>query len=147
MKHGLRISLFCIVFSIVGFSNVIAQTVTTPRPGTAERAAILDAMRPHVEAAMRGPVVFVVSTMNVADGWAFVTAHPQRPDGSAINPYETGYAEDIEFMDGLNTIALLRFANNRWNLIDLHTGPTDVSYYVWLDLFAVPPHVIGLPQQ
>ena len=135
-----------VTLSIMGLNLAFAVTVKTPAPGTAERIAILDSMRPHVEAAMRGPVVFVVGTMNVADGWAFVVAHPQRPDGSAINPVETGYAQDIEFMDGLNTIALLRFDNARWNLIDLHTGPTDVSYIIWPQLFGVPAQILGLPQ-
>lgn len=146
MQFRFKIILLWVALSILGLNIGFAQSVKSPKPGSAERAAILNAMRPQVEAAMRGPVVFVVDTMNVAEGWAFVTAHPQRPDGSAIDPYATGYAQDIEFMDGLNTIALLLFANARWNLVELHTGPTDVSFSIWPELFGVPSYVIGFSQ-
>lgn len=134
-------------FLMLGLNPGFAQAIQTPKPGSAERSAILNAMRPQVEAAMRGPVVFVVDTMNVAEGWAFVTAHPQRPDGSAIDPSTTGYAQDIEFMDGLSTYALLLYANARWNLVELHTGPTDVIYSIWPEIFGVPSYVIGFSQQ
>lgn len=147
MNRVFKIVLIWITLSILAATHSFAQNIKTPTRGSAERTAILDAMRPNVEAAMRGPVVFVISTMNVADGWAFVTAQPQRPDGSAIDPYQTGYAQDIEFMDGLSTIALLRYDNARWNLIDLHTGPTDVSYSIWPELFGVPAPIIGFPSQ
>ena len=123
-----------------------ALTIKTPQRGSVERVAILDAMRPQVEAAMRGPVVFVIDTMNVAEGWAFVIGYPQRPDGSAIDPSKTGYASEIDYMDGLTTIALLRFANNRWNLIDLHTGSTDASFTIWPELFGVPGPIVGMAE-
>lgn len=147
MNYRIKILLALVAISILGLNAGFAQSVKTPKPGSAERTAILNAMRPQVEAAMRGPVVFVIDTMNVAEGWAFVTAYPQRPDGSEIDPYATGYAQDIEFMDGLSTYALLLYANARWNLVELHTGPTDVSYSIWPEIFGVPSYVIGFSQQ
>lgn len=143
MTSGFKILVVMTVLSITGIGAVAAQTITTPAPGTAERKAILDAMRPQVEAAMRGPVVFVIDRMNVADNWAFVSANPQRPDGTAIDASKTGFAQDIEFMDGLSTYALLIYANERWNLVEFHVGPTDVSYSIWPEIYGVPTYVIG----
>ena len=144
MVRYFKLLLFWLGLTILTVPAATAMSIKTPQPGSAERVAILDAMRPQVEAAMRGPVVFVIDTMNVAEGWAFVVGYPQRPDGSAIDPSETGYASEIDYMDGLTTIALLRFVNNRWNLIDLHTGSTDASFTIWPELFGVPGPIVGM---
>lgn len=146
MMRLLRMISIFLGISLMAIAGSAAMTIKTPQPGSAERVAILDAMRPQVEAAMRGPVVFVIDTMNVAEDWAFVIGYPQRPDGSAIDPSETGYASEIDYMDGLTTIALLRFANNRWNLIDLHTGATDASFTIWPQLFGVPGPIVGMAE-
>jgi hypothetical protein len=59
--------------------------VTTPKAGSPERKAILDALRPAFEAEMKAPVEFKVSMMKVAAGFAFVSVHPQRPGGKEIS--------------------------------------------------------------
>ncbi|WP_199773070.1 hypothetical protein [Ensifer adhaerens] len=57
----------------------LAEPFREPARGSVERAAILDAIRPVVEAEMRGPVEFVVTTMRVAPNWAFMQVEPKRP--------------------------------------------------------------------
>lgn len=114
-----------------------------PERGTAERADILDAIRPAIVAQMRGPVEFVVREMRVQDGWAFVVVDPQRPGGGAIDPYETSFADDADFLDGLTVYALTQNTNGRWNLIDHVVGPTDVAYEPWPQFYGAPKEIFG----
>ena len=107
---------------------VSAQQAPTPDKGTTERAAILNALRPSIEAVLRPPIQFVVQHMKVANGWAFLWVQPQRPGGAEIDPLKTGIAKEWEYMDGLGTYAILWFRKGRWNLVEKHMGPTDVSW-------------------
>jgi hypothetical protein len=102
--------------------NATAQ----PGPGSAQRAAIMDALRPAMERKLAGPVEFVVRRAAVQDGWALVIADPQRPGGGRIDPKRHFPNEVIEFMDGLTVNAILRFSGGGWTLVDHAIGPTDV---------------------
>lgn len=93
----------------------------SPPPGSAERRAVLDAVRPHVEEQLGAPVEFVVQTIRVSGDWAFVQATPQRPGGRAISaPYPE--------MDGVHTEAILRRDGGGWVTIGWAVGATDVWY-------------------
>lgn len=59
--------------------------VTTPKTGSPERKAILDALRPSFEAELKAPIEFKVGTMKMAAGFAWVVVHPQRPGGREIS--------------------------------------------------------------
>lgn len=96
--------------------------------GSAQRRAILDALRPGVVEAMRGPVEFVVERLEVKDGWALVLAQPQRPGGGRIDPASVLPADQLEFTDGLRIDALLRFKGGKWVSEDFKVGATDVWY-------------------
>src|ERR1700680_4887824 len=64
---------------------VAAETgAHTPPAGSVERTAIFDAMRALGDNHDR---IFVVRYLKVADGWAWVIADPQSPDGK--QKYET----------------------------------------------------------
>lgn len=117
-----------------------AQAIHTPEKGSAERADILDAVRPAAEAVLHPSVEFVVEKMNVAQGWAFVQLEPQRPGGGRIDPAETRLAEDAAngALDGLTTYALLWYRNARWNLIAWVIGPTDVAWDPWPVWYGAP---------
>lgn len=56
----------------------------TPPPGSPERTALLDAVRPIYENLFGKPIVFRVDKMRVAAGFAFMVVHPERPDGAPI---------------------------------------------------------------
>jgi hypothetical protein len=107
-----------------GGVNASAQ----PAPGSPQRAAIMDALRPAIERKLAGPVEFVVRRAAVQDGWALVIADPQRPGGGRIDPKRHFPNEVIEFMDGLTVNAILRFSGGGWTLVDHAIGPTDVWY-------------------
>ena len=101
------------------------SATAAPRPNSAQRRAILDALRPTIERRLGPNVEFVVSDMRVSGGWAFVMANPQRRGGRPIDGRR--YFPNFEDMDGLTVTALLRF-QGRWTLVDHAIGATDVWY-------------------
>jgi hypothetical protein len=143
-----RLSAVLLVFLAAAaaiFSGpALALTFREPAKGSAERAAIMDTLRPAVEAEMRGPVEFVVTTIRVTPNWAFVQVEPQRPGGGVIDPEQTGFAGDTDMMDGLTVYGLMGFQAGRWNLIDHMVGPTDVGYAGWQQRYGVPAALLGL---
>lgn len=108
---------------------VRAQSVYEPARGSLERKAILNAVRPLVEARLNPPVEFVVDWMRVGSGWAFVGLAPQRPGGGAIDLRQTTFSDQADYMDGTQTYGLLRYQYDRWNVIDYAIGPTDVFWH------------------
>lgn len=62
----------------------------SPAPGSRERRAILDAMRFKVKELHELDVIFVVKSMKVCNGWAWVHTLPRSKDGSGR--YEDFYA-------------------------------------------------------
>lgn len=115
-----------------------------PARGSAERSAIMNALRPKLEVLLGGPVEFVVRHLLVEHGFAFAIVDPQRPGGGRIDLSETLYAGEGDFMDGLTTYALLSRANGVWGLVDSVTGPTDVAYWGWWDYYGAPRSIFGV---
>jgi hypothetical protein len=109
-------------------SQAGVSATAPPAAGSAQRAAIMDALRPAIERKLGGAVEFVIKRVGVQDGWALVIADPQRPGGGRINPRRHFPNEVIEFMDGLTINAILRFSGGGWTLVDHAIGPTDVWY-------------------
>jgi hypothetical protein len=97
----------------------------TASPGSEQRKAILDALRPSVEAELGGDIEFVPSCIQVLAGWAFVSAEPQRKGGRAI---PRTILPDWENRDGLTVTALFHFRHGRWALIERAIGATDAWY-------------------
>src|SRR3954471_21664536 len=82
-----------------------ADSAYTPGRGSAERKAILDAMRAHRRRFDPQPVVFVVSYLRVQRGWAWLSVRPQSPDGrsrfedeNALLRRRAGHWEVVEVM-------------------------------------------------
>nr|MDP8994991.1 hypothetical protein [Pseudomonadota bacterium] len=73
-------------------------------------------------------VEFVVRSIRVRQGWAVVTADPQRRGGGRIDSARYFSADQRAFMDGLTVTAVLRFVGGRWRLVDHAIGATDVWY-------------------
>jgi hypothetical protein len=113
---------------VLGGLAGLVLTAAAPRDSaTNERRAILDALRPAVEARLGPRVEFVVHTINVAGGWAFVVADPRRKGGAAIDGRAV-FGEDLDNMDGLRVDAVLRRQPGGWTLVDHAIGATDVWY-------------------
>ena len=110
----------------------LAQTVHTPAPGSPVRRALMDAVRPLVQAKVGGRIEFKVNHIAVGGDHAFVMLEPQRPGGGSI----TYDAPEAEFMDGLHTEALLVRRGARWTVEDHAIGSTDAWYLILCDRYA-----------
>lgn len=112
-----------------------AQEVYTPQ-SSERRARILDGVRPLAENVLRTPIAFVVRTMNVSNGWAFVAVDPQHPGGGRIDPASTPL--DMAMRDGLTIYALLRNSGSGWQMVDWAIGPTDAAWAPWASRYGAP---------
>ncbi|MDQ3814501.1 MAG: hypothetical protein M3347_11190 [Armatimonadota bacterium] len=80
----------------------------TPKAGSAERKAILDALRKPVEKEAKQHVIFYDVSLRVEKGWAFVTAISKDQTGRKL------------VLGDLATSGLLRKKGARWQV--LHWG-------------------------
>jgi hypothetical protein len=115
-----------------------AQT-ETPKAGSAERKAIMDALRNPVEKELGKKVVFKVEHLKVLDGWAFMRGLPQQPDGKAVDYRDTPYQERIQdgtFDDGI--CALLKKQGDKWRVLIFQIGSTDVPWVTWEEEYKAP---------
>ncbi len=119
--------LFVAATPSVSQAAALGQSATAPAaPGSAQRRAILDALRPSIETQIGSDVEFVVREIRVVRGWALVIADPQRRGGRAIDGHR--YFPYFDEMGGLTVTALLRYQNRRWNLVEQAIGATDVWF-------------------
>ncbi len=79
----------------------------TPVKGSAERAAIMDALRTEIKKMSDYDVIFRVSHLKLKNNWAWVVAEPQSRDGT----------QNYESM-----IGLLQKKNGRWVYVE---GPPE----------------------
>jgi hypothetical protein len=118
---------------------VLAKDCHTPAAGSAERRAIMDAVREPVMKALGQPVVFVASQLNVCGNWAFLAAEPQRPDGGAVDWTIGAYADAVaDDMCGGFVHALLIKKGGRWQVREHVICATDVPYVTWPEDFGAP---------
>lgn len=96
---------------------------SAPARGTPQRAAIMDAIRPAVEAELGTSVEFVIHCVAVSQGRSYVIAKPQRRGGGEIR-----YSEE-DFPLGITVVATLAFREGRWRLLEHVIGETDVWYF------------------
>ena len=114
------------VIAIVPATLAAQVTATHPtQPGTAQRQAIVNAIRPAIETDLDPDIVFVARCVQVWNGWALIAAEPRRRDGRKIDPK---ILADWDNRDGIDVTALLRFRYGRWNLVNHAIGATDVWY-------------------
>jgi hypothetical protein len=118
---------------------VSAQPVHTPEKGSAERKAILDALRAPIERELKQEIVFVAEHFNVAGTWAFIGGVPQATGGGEPNYRGTRYqsARDSDAFDN-NFFAILRKTGGRWKVVHYAIGCTDVCYADWSSRYRAP---------
>jgi hypothetical protein len=80
-----------------------SDSAHTPARGSAERKAIMDALRAHRRQFDAHPVIFVVNYLRVQRGWAWVAVAPQSPDGRSRFEEES---------------SLLRLRAGRWQVVE-----------------------------
>ena len=88
----------------------LADTLHTPAKGSAERKAIMDALRGKYSGQYGEAVLFQVHYLKVHSGWAWVDVTPLDAKGKAIAEGGT---------------SLLNRKDGSWSVIDLSTIPAD----------------------
>jgi hypothetical protein len=110
-----------------------------PAKGSAERKAIVDALRSPVEKRLKQPVIFKIDHLKAQGKWAFLSGRPQTSDGSEIDYTGTVYEDAVDsgaFDDGI--VALLRNVNGKWTVVQYVIGATDVPYVDWDKKYRAP---------
>ncbi|HEY6122435.1 MAG TPA: hypothetical protein VIV66_20940 [Pyrinomonadaceae bacterium] len=143
------IALLLVLFSAL---SAIAQSggstkgfngeVYTPEKGSPERKAILDSLRVPIEKKLKQSIVFKIDHFKVQNGWAFILATPQKPDGGVPDYRGTVYQSAVAagaFDNGV--VALFHNLNGKWKLVNYVLGATDVPYVDW-DKTYHAPHAI-----
>ena len=111
----------------------------TPKAGTKERQAIVDALREPVQRELKQKLIFKIDHLRVQGDWAFLKGVPQQPDGGAMSYRGTVYQEAIDagaFDDGI--VALLRKRRGKWQVVKYVIGATDVPYVEWDKEYRAP---------
>ena len=133
-------SLFSIVFALTIFAlTSFAQKTYTPAKGSAERTAIINALRVPVEKKLKKKTIFALNNFKVQGNWAYLDGTPQKPDGSAMDYRGTEYQEAIDagmFDNGI--FALLKKTGGKWKVVTHMIGCTDVCYLDWDKQYKAP---------
>lgn len=118
------------------------QSVYTPERGSAERKAILDAVRTPVERELKQKIVFAASTFNVLGNWTFIFGTMQTPEGGQPDFSRTKYAQAQRdgFFDN-NFQALIKKTAGKWTVVKYQIGCTDVCYTEWWRQYRAPKSI------
>lgn len=127
-----------LVIFLFAFS-AFAQTAYTPEKGSAERMAILNALRVPVEKELRQKIQFSIQTIKAQGNWAFINGEPQSANGGEPDYSITKYADVVE--EGMfdnNFQALLKKTRGKWKVITFAIGCTDVCWLPWQKDYKAP---------
>lgn len=95
------------------YAPIVLQGAYTPSAGSAERKAIMDALRAEMKRNDSRELIFVVQYLRVHKGWAWVTVNPQSPGGDQRYESES---------------ALLRKKGKSWKVLERSAGG-DAAYF------------------
>jgi hypothetical protein len=118
----------------------------SPKKGSAERKAILDALRVPVEKDLKQPVIFEIAVIQAQGNWAYVRATPLTPNGNPINYSKTKYKVQIDagaFDDAVD--ALLEYRDGSWRVAEYVIGATDVVWMSWPEQYGAPRAIFPWP--
>lgn len=113
------------------------QQVYTPEKGSAERTAILNALRVPVEKQLKQRIVFVTDDFRVRGTWAFVSGRPTTPSGGKPSLKGTVFDGEEDMFDD-NFFGLLKKTGGRWKVVAHALGCTDVCYADWWRRYKAP---------
>ncbi len=130
----MRGALMAVGFSVVLAGSVAAQGWVTPERGSATRAQLMDAIRPHAEWMLGAPVEFVVNDLRLLGDHAFAMLVAQRPGGGTIDVLKTPMVARGEFdpylADTPHIEVLYVKSGDTWVALHWAIGATDV-WYAW----------------
>jgi hypothetical protein len=118
------------------------EVASSPQPGSAERKAILRALRVPVQKELKRQPLFKVDHLKVQEQWAFLRGVPQQPGGKPMNYKGTPYQEAIRlgvFDDWI--CALLHKQRGKWQVVTYVIGATDVAYDGWDKQYQAPASI------
>jgi hypothetical protein len=120
----------------------LAQKIYTPGKGSAERTAILNALRVPVEKELKQKIQFSVENFKSNGTWAFMSGDPQNMNGGKPNYKKTPYQEaiDADMFDN-NFFALMKKTGGKWKVVKYLIGCTDVCYATWWRNYKAPKTV------
>jgi len=124
-------------------ANAFAQGAYTPKPGSAEREAIMDSLRAVAKKDLGRTVIFKVDHLRVVGDWAFARVSPSLPNGEEIDYTKTKYRKLVElgaFDPQAET--LLRQTLKGWDVVEWRFGATDVESVLWVQKYDLPKSLI-----
>lgn len=135
----LKKSLFGLFIVLIFASGAAAQAVYTPAKNSAERTAILNALRVPVEKQLKQKISFSIDHFKSNGEWAFLSGEPRTPGGARPNYRNTPLREAVEagVFDN-NFFALLRKTGGKWRVVTSAIGCTDVCYATWWKDYRAP---------
>lgn len=125
---------------IITSAMVFPQAVYTPKVDSAERKAILAALRVPVEKDFKQKIVFVVDALNSNGKWAYIGGSPQKLGGGNPDLAGTKFAEYEDAYDG-NFFGLLRKTGGKWRVVTYAIGCTDVCWLDWTTTHKAPKSI------
>jgi hypothetical protein len=99
---------FVVVMAVLLLPSTLWAKPHSPAPGSAERKAVLDALRVPAQKQARQPIVFYNVTLSVENGWAWALAVSRDKTGRKFP------------LGDLMTCGLLRKSGGHWRV--LHWG-------------------------
>jgi hypothetical protein len=133
MARLLFINILVLTFATLAYG----QQVYTPEKGSAERTAILNALRVPVEKQLKQRIVFVTDNFNVRGSWVFVSGRPTTPSGGEPSLKGTIFEGEEEMLDD-NFFGLLKRTGGKWKVVAHALGCTDVCYAHWWRRYKAP---------
>jgi hypothetical protein len=134
------IVLTCLVASLV-----LGQT--TPKMGSPERKALMDAIRGPVQKDIGQKVQFKVDWLKVQGNWAFLKGKPVQANGKDIDYHGTKYEEAVKAgAFGYGIDCLYRRTGGAWKVVKYVLGASDVPYTMWWKEFGAPKKIFDLTE-
>lgn len=130
---------FCCLVSLFALAVSVYAQAHTPKTGSPERKALMDALRLPVEKELGKKVIFKIDHLKVLEEWAFLRGTPQQPNGKAMDYRGTSHQQAIDdgiFDDGI--CALLKRQGDKWTVITYQIGATDVPWVTWEEEYKAP---------
>lgn len=142
-----KISLVCLAIFLWSASTAHAQEAYTPAKDSAERRAILTALRAPVEKQLKQKIQFSIQTFRVRGSWAFLNGEPQNASGGRPDYRSTPYRDQVDSGAFDNNFqALLKKTGGRWKVVTYAIGCTDVCWLGWDERYKAPRAIFPLPE-
>ena len=141
MRKIIPCLLLVISYALCG-TTWAQEVASSPQSGSAERKAILRALRVPVQKELKRQPLFKVDHLKVQEQWAFLRGVLQQLGGKPMNYKGTPYQEAIRlgvFDDWI--CALLHKQHGKWQVVTYVIGATDVAYDGWDKQYQAPASI------